>query len=131
LFWINTLKVEKNKNKYKALETILVLVGAMIILYLSYHKKIFLLIALLLIGIAIVSDPITLIISRGWLKLAELMGIVMSKVMLTIIYFVFLFPIALLYRLSGKDPLQLSKKKDSYYSVRDKLYDPKDIENIW
>jgi hypothetical protein len=123
--------MELKNDKAKAQETILVLVGAFIIFDWTTHKKIFLLLALVLIVIASVSDSLTNLISRGWLKLAELMGAIMSKVMLTVIYFIVLLPVALMYRLTGKDPLQFKKKQDTYYFSRNHLYNKKDIENIW
>ena len=123
--------MKRKNDKSKALETILVLVGALIILDWSTHKKIFLLLALILIMIATVSDSATAYISRAWLKLAELMGTVMSKLLLSLIFFVVLMPAALLYRFFGKDNLQLKKKEGSYYYSRDHVYLKNDIENIW
>ena len=123
------MKIEKNKSK--SLETILVLVGILIILFWIYHKKIFLLASLLLILIATTSDFLTKKISFLWLKFSETIGKIMSKVMLSVVYIVILVPIAFLFRLTGKDQLQMKKKKDSYYFGRDHLYTKNDIENIW
>jgi hypothetical protein len=44
---------------------------------------------------------------------------------------VFLFPIALLYRLTGGDKLQLKKKGDSYWTKRSHKYEAKDLEQVW
>jgi hypothetical protein len=123
--------MKKENNKAKALETILVLVGALIVAYWITQKKIFLLLALILIFIGITSSFLADRISVAWLKFAEIIGGVMSKVILSIIYFVFLVPIALLYQLSKKDYLSLKRKKDSYYINRGHTYSPKDLENIW
>ena len=38
----------------------------------------------------------------AWYKLSEVMGWVMSRVMLSLVFFVFLFPVALLSRVFGK-----------------------------
>ena len=123
--------MEKENNKAKSLETILVLAGALIVTYWVTQKKIFLLLALILILIGITSPFIADKISVAWLKFSEIIGSVMSKVILSIIYFVFLVPIALLYQLSKKDYLSLKRKKDSYYINRSHTYSPKDLENIW
>lgn len=121
----------KENSKVKSLETLLVLTGALIIVFWISPKKIYLLIALLFILIGIASPYISDKISWAWLKFAELIGAVMSKVMLSVIYYIFLVPIALIYRLTQKNPLFLKRHKDSYYIERNKQYTPKDIENIW
>ena len=95
--------MKKENNKAKSLETLLVLVGALIIAFWVTQKKIFLLLALLLIVIGISSSFLTGKISWAWLKFSELIGNIMSKVILSLIYFIFLVPIALLYQLSKKD----------------------------
>ena len=121
----------KENNKAKSLETLLVLTGALIIIYWISPKKIYLLVALIFILIGIVSPFLSAKISWVWLKFAELMGSVMSKVILSVVYFIFLVPIALIYRLTQKNPLFLKRQNDSYYIERNKQYSAKDIENIW
>lgn len=68
-----------------------------------------------------------------WMKLAELMGSVMNKVILSVIYFLILVPVALLARVfrGVKSPLQLHKKSTTYYTERNHLYTAKDIEQPW
>ena len=125
------MKMKKENDKAKSLETLLVLVGALIVTFWITQKKIFLLLALILILIGVTSSFLTGKISWAWLKFAELLGSVMSKVILSIIYFIFLVPIALLYQLSKKDHLSLKRKKGSYYINRNHTYFSKDLENIW
>ena len=123
--------MESKNTRLKSLETILVLVAALIIFFWLFNKKIFLLVALFLILIATSSDSLTNKITWAWLKFSELLGKVMSKVILSVVYFVVLLPIAFLYKLTGKDPLFLKKRIDSYYFERNHQYSKKDIENIW
>ncbi len=67
-----------------------------------------------------------------WLKFAFGLGWVNSRILLTIVYFVFLMPIALLSRFFTKDPLMLkAKKSQSLYNTRNHLYKKEDLENIW
>jgi hypothetical protein len=123
--------MESKNTKLKSLETILVLVAALIIFFWVFNKKIFLLVALLLILIATSSDSLNNKVTWAWLKFSELLGKVMSKVILSVVYFVVLLPIAFLYKLTGKDPLLLKKRTGSYYFERNHQYSKKDIENIW
>jgi hypothetical protein len=67
-----------------------------------------------------------------WFKIALALGWVNSRILLSIIYFVFLMPIAWLSKLFTKDPLALKKsKRSSLFVTRDHLYTGKDLENIW
>lgn len=51
-------------------------------------------------------------LNKAWMTLAVLMGFVMSRVILTVLFFAALTPIALLMRLSGKDTLALRRPAD-------------------
>lgn len=128
-FRLIVIMIENKKEK--SLETLLVLVGALIVIFWVSSKKIYLLVALLLIFIGIISPFLSAKISGAWLKLAELIGSVMSKIILSLVFFIILVPIALLYRLTKKNPLFLKRQEGSYYIIRNKQYSPKDIENIW
>ena len=52
-----------------------------------------------------------------WFGLAELLGTVMSRVLLTSVYIVFLVPVGLVRQLLGFDSLQLKKFKQDTESV--------------
>lgn len=70
-------------------------------------------------------------IAKGWLKFGEAMSWVMSKIILGLLFYLFVFPISSLYRLLNKDLLMLKKRNDSYYTERNHLFEKKDIENPW
>jgi hypothetical protein len=65
-----------------------------------------------------------------WFGLSHVLGTVMSKVILTVVFFVIVTPIGLVRRLMGADSLQLKKFKkdrDSVFLVRAELVDKKDL----
>jgi len=70
-------------------------------------------------------------IANAWLKFGEAMSWVMSKIILGLLFYLFVFPISSLYRMLNKDLLMLEKRKDSYYTERNHLFEKKDIENPW
>lgn len=73
-------------------------------------------------------------ITVGWLKFAEIVGGVNSKILLSIVFFIFLVPISFVFRLFNKDILHLKKtnsKADSNYITRNHKFVKKDLENIW
>lgn len=65
-----------------------------------------------------------------WFGLSTLIGTVMSKILLSIVFITIVTPIGLLRRLFGKDSLQLKnfkKSKDSVFIKRDHKYTENDI----
>jgi hypothetical protein len=82
--------------------------------------------------VSIFIPPAAKAIEWLWLKFAHGLGWFNSRVLLTIIYFVFLMPIAWVSRLFTKDPLMLkAKNSESLYSTRNHQYKKEDLENIW
>lgn len=123
--------MQQHFDKSKTTGIVLVLVGAFIVLFWIFGKKIFLLIALILVGLSIIWPGANHAIAKGWMKLGEWMGYIMSKVLLTAVYYILLLPLALMYRFFKKDFLALKRRQDSYYTARDHQYGAKDLENIW
>jgi hypothetical protein len=69
--------------------------------------------------------------AKGWLGLSRLLGMVMSKVLLTLIFFLVQTPIALLRRAAGHDPMQRKKWKQgdgSVFESRNHTFRPEEIE---
>lgn len=66
-----------------------------------------------------------------WYKLAEILGWINSRILLSLIYFLIVTPIGFFYRLAGNDPLLLKDKKGSMYQIRDHEYAKADLENPW
>ena len=125
-------------NKEKIYETLLVISGGFLFLYgLLYLAKgiewayyiphgIF---CLIVLGMAFKS--VGKYITIGWYKLSEAIGFVMQRVLLSIVFYIFLFPIALVAGGSSKKSLKLKKRDESYYDERNLEYDAKSMENIW
>lgn len=67
----------------------------------------------------------------GWYKLAEGLGWFNSRVLLSLVYYLIVTPIALLFRLFGNDPLLLKNKRGSMYNFREHTYTKNDLENPW
>ena len=70
--------------------------------------------------------------TKVWLMLANFLGTIMSKVLLTIVYIVLVLPVGLIIRLLGKDSLKLKQfKKDisSVFKERNYQFRSSDIEN--
>lgn len=112
----------------KELESILAIVTGLILLHLVHENKAFLIAAFVLSLIGLFSPSLTSKISRVWLQIAEKIGGVVSKVLLSIIFVVFVVPA----KLFSKNKLALKRiVQNSYYRTRDHQYEPADLKNIW
>ncbi len=70
-------------------------------------------------------------VAKVWFGLSRLVGAVMSRLILSVIFFTVVTPIALIRRLAGADPLQLKKWRKSSSSVfteRHQTFTPLDLE---
>lgn len=67
-----------------------------------------------------------------WYKVSELLGSFVPKIVLTLVFFIILWPLAVMFRFFNKDSLQLKKKLYvSNWVERDDEYSDKDLENMW
>ena len=83
-------------------------------------------------GVSLLIPPVAKAIDWAWLKLALGLGWINSRILLSLIYFLFLLPIAWISRLFTKDPLNLKKNNTpSLYVTRNHEYTKEDLENIW
>ena len=70
-------------------------------------------------------------VAKAWLGFSHLLGTVMSKIILSLIFFIVVTPIALLRRALGHDPMALKKWKkgtESVFETRNHTYKPQEIE---
>jgi membrane protease YdiL (CAAX protease family) len=119
----------QNQDRYKS---ILVIVIGLLLLSLLFEKLQLDKAAIIIGTLALLSSFFAKWIEWAWFKLALGLGWVNSRILLTIIYFVFLLPIALVSRLFTKDPLKLKLRKEkTLYTQRDHLYTKEDLQNIW
>ena len=63
-------------------------------------------------------------LQKIWMAFAVLMGFVMTRVILSILFYLVITPINLISRLFGKDflNLKIEKEKKSYWNLRDEEY---------
>jgi hypothetical protein len=120
-------------TRAKQLETILVIAAGMIAFHFIFDRVEFLYVAL---GVAVLGLAIPIAakyIHLGWMGLAKVLGFINSHILLGVIFFLILTPLALVRRVFTKsDELQLKKgTSDSYFSTRDHTYTAGDLENPW
>ena len=67
---------------------------------------------------------------RAWMKLGHGLGIVNTYVLLAVVFFVFITPLALFFRLIGRDALSLRfSRSSSYWIKRNKPWSAESFKN--
>ena len=61
-------------------------------------------------------------LNKSWIKLGEILGIIIAPIVMALVYFVILTPISIIVRVFGKDLLGLKflKEKNTYWIKRKK-----------
>jgi hypothetical protein len=118
-------------NKAKTMETILVITTVFIVIYWLSSLKVFLFLAITIGLIGILIPALAGLIAKGWFKVADALSFVMSRLILGLLYFLVLFPIAIIYRIGRKDKLQIKKAESTTWVIRNHNYNPEDLENVW
>ena len=123
-------------KREKTIETMLVITVGMMVLHFVFKEKTgesYFLTASLIFGlIGVFSNFLSEQVSWVWGKIAHILGTFNSYVLLSIVFFIFLTPVAFLYKLTRKDTLRLKVQKNgTVYEERNHLYVPKDLENVW
>ncbi len=87
------------------------------------------------LGVGVVSfaiPPIGKKIVALWLLISKTIGSVMSRVLLTIVFFLVLLPVSLIYKISNKNPLNLKNDSaGSLFKDRNHTYSAEDLNNPW
>ncbi|HTF03471.1 MAG TPA: hypothetical protein VK826_05570 [Bacteroidia bacterium] len=113
-------------------QTLLVIVAGLIVIW-YFNRSEVLLFAAIIVGIAGALVPACATgIDWLWNKTGKVLGAVMSPVMLTVFFFCFLTPFALIRRIFGRsDAMLLKGPGTTTWKKREHLFVPKDISDPW
>ncbi len=121
--------VSKQNNP---LQTVLLLAiaGTIFFLWKQWAWALYVGLAIGILGL--LSSSVAQTIDWVWRKLGEILGWFVPKILLSLIFFLVLWPTARLARLFGqKDPLDLKDEKESMFHVVEKTYQAEDFEKPW
>ncbi len=118
-------------TKIKIIEAVFSITVGMLVFYFIFEKSIFLKIALIVGLVGLFSTHLSHLLALAWYKLAETLGFINTRILLTIIFFTLLVPLAFLSRLFSKNNLQLKRKEKTYFTDRNHCFTPKDFENTF
>lgn len=118
----------KEKNK----DVGLVFTAVLLLFFLRTHNTSFIFCSLALLVVSILFPLAIKPFSFIWYGLAEILGMVVSRVLLTVVFFLVITPIGFIKRVASNEYLLSERwKKDtkSLFIMRDKLFSATDIEN--
>lgn len=118
--------VKSNPDK-----TILTISIGLIVVYYFSKVEAFLLVAIVIGLVGVFSHNLATKIEWFWMKLAQLLSYIVPNIILSIVFYFILTPIALLSRIGKKNPLQLKNTSDSVFIDRTSEIQPSDFEKVW
>jgi hypothetical protein len=120
----------KKITKEQSQDTGMAIVLLFLLLFAKYKREWILIAAMLIHVVNMTAPKIYKPFAVLWLGFSDLMGQVMSKVLLSVLFFLVLTPIGVLRRLSGKDSLRLKAFKagpESAATERNHVFSAQDL----
>ena len=119
------------QQKSNHIKTILVLTLVSLIIYLftKYNWAIY--ISIFLASIGVFSPSLTKMVDSLWMKLAWILSLIIPKIILGIIFYLILTPIAFMAKFFREDELLLHNKSDSCFRDVNKTFSPEDLTKPW
>ena len=82
--------------------------------------------------VGLISNYLSKKIEFLWFKLAWVLGLIIPNILLTTIFYLFLFPISLLSKIfNNSDTLKLKNNSETTFTTCNKEFDKKSFENPW
>ena len=117
------------QDRYK---TILVIVTGLLALSMILDVRVLATLSLILGLLAIFIAPAARAIEWMWLRLAMALGWANSRILLSVVFYCFLLPMAWFSRWFTKDSLNLKRDHaPSLFHTRNHKYRKEDLKNIW
>lgn len=124
--------VNKNNKESNYTQTLLVLGIGFSVLFLMTERMLFIYLVIVLLTAGAISPKIGRFIDFLWMKLGEILGMVIPKIILGIVFYLFLTPVAFLSKVFSKeDSLMLKNRLGSTFKNINKHYIPKYFETPW
>lgn len=119
------------RMKEKELKSLLVIVVGLLVFYLIFNNAYFIYASVAIGGLSLLIPTVGKGINWVWFKIAEVLGWINSRILLSLLYYIFLTPISLLYRIFKKNSLDIKAPSKSIYEERNHIYSSKDLDNPW
>lgn len=121
-----------NRKATNPIQTVLIITVGMLFIHLLSKWDWALYIALIVGVMGIASGFLARKIDDLWMRLTWLLSLIVPNVLLSLVFYVLLTPVALLSRVFGeRNQLSLKNSGDSLFKNCDKEFDKDSLENPW
>lgn len=118
-------------KKDKTKSTVLIISMGFLLIHIFSSIQFFLYLSLA-IGILGLSDKMSQVIDKLWMGLSKILSYIIPNILLTLVFYLVLFPFAVVQKFIQKDPLHLLPDRDTYWvETNSKEVDPKSFEKTW
>lgn len=112
--------------------TVLTIVFGLLFFNYFFHNEIILYVCLFLSGTGVLSYKSSVIIEKIWFKASYLLSQIIPNILLSLIFFLFLTPIALLSKLfKSKTDFNSKNNQNTTFKVQNKSFDKESFERAW
>lgn len=120
-------------QRVKTLETLGILALAAMVLGMVFHWMPWLVLAGSLLIIGAFFKKTADAVAGAWMKFGHAIGFLNTRLLLILVYYLVLTPLAIAYRVVHGDFLRLRDDRPtaSLWYVRDHPYTPRDLETMW
>ena len=119
-------------KKQNTAQVILSIVVGILAIAMIFHQPLFSYLALGIGLLSLFSDFFAEKMAWLWTKIGQALGYINGNILLSVIFFIILTPVAVLMKyLAKKDNLLLKKPTTSVFITRNHQYEAKDMENVW
>ncbi len=120
-------------NKEQELKTMSVLALAMLLVFIIFKVKIFLVLAAAFLFISLFIPKLSFLIASWWMKFSGFLGKINTKIIIFLAYYLCLVPVAYVYRLFNQKEVDRFFAGQQHSCFKDviKKYEKKDFEKMW
>lgn len=120
------------KTNESPLKTIMVISMGMLFIYFVFKWQPAILVAFLIGVLGLVSNYLAQKIEWVWLKLTYILSLIVPNILMSVVFYGILTPVAFLSRIFGaSDPLKIKHTTNSVYKASNKVFDAKSFEHPW
>lgn len=113
-------------------DTALALTFLLLLIWFFSRNAVFVYLAMAVLLVGMTVPSLLAWPARAWFGLSHLLSLVVSKIVLGVLFFVIVLPVALVRKAMGKDPMRLKQWRDgkpSAFVVREHLFVGEDLDN--
>jgi len=121
----------KPQSEAEKLKSILVIVTGFMALGFMFKAQALYYTALIIGLVALIIPASQIAILYIWNKIAHILGWINTRILLSLVFYIFLFPISVISRIFNKNMLGLKREEGSMYTERNHTYSASDLENPW